>query len=356
MTGFKFKTKAKAILLLWASCLFFSCNTDDDNGTDTDNGNGNGNGVDIDMVYVGGGTYQMGDWLEAPKIPAGSHNVKDITDVSQNGTGDHGTDMTFDARDLHNVTLSAFYISETEVTFTLFDRFCNETGITLKDDEGWGREDRPAIYVTWLEAVLFCNWLSEKNGYEKCYTINGDGGYSVIWDDTKNGYRLPTEAEWEYAARGGPYMSYGDNGHGNIFSGTLNDLENYTWYRSNSYIVDVENIDEGRSHPVKGKLPNELGLYDMSGNVWEWCWDFYDPDYYTDCMPGCTDPRGPPTPYVHTGMSFEFTYAHVLRGGSWGNYPYFLRNTFRFFSLNQVLNKDPDYTNWRIGFRVCRNG
>ena len=302
------------------------------------------------MVKVEGGSFDMGDWEEAYILEDGYDNIKDVTDGLI-----HGQDLTYDQRTIHSVTLNDFYIAATEITFEEFDIYCNDTGDSLRTDEGWGRADYPILHVTWIDALKYCNWLSEKEGLDPCYTING---YEAECDFTKNGFRLPTEAEWEYAARGGHLLNRELNdGHGNIYSGTSNFsvLEDYCWFNVNSdWDPDTK---EGHSSATAQKLPNELGLHDMSGNVWEWCWDFYSPDYYDYCVENpdeCDNPKGP------VGPDDKGAYpTHVLRGGSWGNYHMFVKTVFRFFSKNQVLNcqTNPEYqySNWRIGFRVCKN-
>jgi len=140
----------------------------------------------------------------------------------------------------------------------------------------------PVEQVSWFDVVGFCNGLSVKEGFEPCYTISGT---SVTCDFSKNGYRLPTEAEWEYAAKGGR------SSRGYKYAGA-NDVGEVGWYSANS----------GRTaHPVGGKQANELGLYDMSGNEYEWCWDWYG-GYSAGPE---TDPRGPSST----------TLLRVLRGG-----------------------------------------
>ncbi|MFW6122182.1 MAG: formylglycine-generating enzyme family protein, partial [Petrotogales bacterium] len=132
------------------------------------------------------------------------------------------------------------------------------------------------------------------------------------------GYRLPTEAEWEYAARGG------NKSNGYKYAGS-NDPDEVAWYWDNS---------GGHTHEVGTKKPNELGIYDMSGNVWEWCQDWYDSDYYEE---------SPKTnPYNHEMGSYR-----VSRGGSWYFYASFVRVADRYRS-------NPDVTNVSFGFRVCR--
>ncbi|MEU2296706.1 formylglycine-generating enzyme family protein [Streptomyces antibioticus] len=117
---------------------------------------------------------------------------------------------------------------------------------------------RPVEGVSWWDAVHFCNALSRREGLTPAYRVP-PGGESVTWDDTADGYRLPTEAEWEHACRAGTEgPRYGP-------------LDDIAWHRGNS---------GERIHTVGGRLPNAWGLYDMLGNVWEWCWDLYDPEVY----------------------------------------------------------------------------
>ncbi|WP_327118140.1 formylglycine-generating enzyme family protein [Nocardia sp. NBC_01730] len=118
----------------------------------------------------------------------------------------------------------------------------------------------PVTDVSWTEAVRFCNLLSDAAGLNRCYTIGADlDARDVVCDHAADGYRLPSEAEWEYACRAGTSdVRYGD-------------LDEIAWYRDNS---------GGAVQDVATKAPNAWGLYDMIGNVWEWCWDVYDPEVY----------------------------------------------------------------------------
>ena len=153
-----------------------------------------------------------------------------------------------------------FSILATEVTQELYESVMGENPSEFK-----GEKDLPVEKVSWVDAVSFCNELSKKEGLDPVYSINGvtnvyrwgvgnDISEKIEWDEEANGYRLPTMEEWQYAAKGGQEFKY---------SGSDN-LDEVGWYSENS----------GRkTHPVAQKAPNGYGLYDMSGNVWEWCWD-----------------------------------------------------------------------------------
>ena len=194
-------------------------------------------GVEFKMVAVKGGTFQMG-----------------ATSEQQNPFGDE--------RPVHSVTLSNYYIGETEVTQALWQAVMGSNPSSFT-----GNSQRPVECVSWDDCQTFISRLNSKTGMN---------------------FRLPTEAEWEYAARGG------NRSNKTQYSGSSN-IENVAWYDSNS---------GSTTHPVKGKSPNELGLYDMSGNVWEWCSDWYSSDYYSNSPHN--NPQGP-----SSGS------CRVLRGGSW---------------------------------------
>ncbi len=202
------------------------------------------------------------------------------------GTFEMGsTEDVLDAQPPHMVTLTRdYYMAATEVTFEVYDLFAKESRARKAADFGWGRGNLPVVDVLWIEAVRFCNWLSNKDGFRPVYQIQGG---QVTWLQDANGYRLPTEAEWEYAARGGPVAD------AHRFAGG-DDPADVAWFYDNSGL---------KNHPVGLKKPNSFGLFDMSGNVSEYCWDWsapYDPGGKAE-----TDPVGP-----RTGTT------RAVRGGS----------------------------------------
>jgi formylglycine-generating enzyme required for sulfatase activity len=194
--------------------------------------------------------------------------------------------------------------------------------------------DDPMVMVSWYGAASYCNWRSSAEGYENCYNLS-------TWecDFSKHGYRLATEAEWEYAARGGensPYYRF-------PWGDTINhDYANY-YANGSAYSYDTSPYTTYTFHPDwnDGIYPytapggsfsaNGYGLYDMAGNVWEWCNDWYDEDYY-DVSP-FDNPAGPASG----------TY-RVLRGGSWYYYAYHCRVAYRYSGT-------PGYRYYHVGFR-----
>jgi formylglycine-generating enzyme required for sulfatase activity len=149
----------------------------------------------------------------------------------------------------------------------------------------WKGDTLPVEQVSWYDCVEFCNKLSQKEGLTPCYSGSGT---SITCDWTANGYRLPTEAEWEFAARGG------NQSKGYKYSGS-NDIANVAWYNRNS---------GSKPHIVGGKQANELGIHDMSGNVWEWNWD----------LDGAYPSYAQTNPHGAVNMSNT-----VFHGGSWVN-------------------------------------
>ena len=211
----------------------------------------------------------------------------------------------------HQVSVGAFYIGATEVTQAQYKAVMGDNPSNFKGD------DLPVESVSWHDAVAFCNKLSEREGLSTVYTINGN---NVTAELNTKGYRLPTEAEWEYAAKGcGASGSLAVNA---VYAGSAN-LADVAWYSGNSGY---------RTHPVGQKKANALGLYDMAGNVWEWCWDIYG-NYPSGSQ---RDPMGAPSGG-----------GRVFRGGSWGSVARHLRTALRY-------DIDPGSGDDDLGFRLAR--
>lgn len=242
------------------------------------------------MILLPGGTIEMGDtWGR------GLANEKPV----------------------HGVKVAPFYLGAYEVTFEEYDKFCRESGRLQPTDNGWGRGDMPIINIGWYDAVAYCNWLSKQQRLKQVYTIEG---FNVSADWSANGYRLPLESEWEYAARGAR------KGQAWQFSGS-GSADEVAWYRNNA---------ADKPHAVGLKRANELGLYDMSGNVAEWCWNWMAP--YPNTNEKASE--------LAEG-SAEFLKVH--RGGS------FQSQTFR-VRVSSREASSPSSRLDQVGFRVARNG
>ena len=224
----------------------------------------------------------------------------------------------YDESPAHLVTLNDFYIGQFEVSIEEYTGFCKTAGFDLPQ----GELNMPATNVSWYEAVLYCNWLSRLNHLEKYYIIIRDEKkktFKVDYKKTANGYRLPTEAEWEYAARGGVNLRNFAYSGGNI-AGEV------AWY-----------MDTGKTlQPVGEKYANDLELYDMSGNCQEWCFDVYNEKYYE------SSPKENPICEDFAGS------VRVSRGGNFNGHEETLRITKRFYN-------SPDFKDATLGFRVARN-
>ena len=257
----------------------------------------------MEMVRIRAGTFTMG----SPSSEADSYDNERLP---------------------HTVTLSAFWMGKYEVTQA---QYLAVMGTNPSSSFGVGN-NYPVYYVSWYDAIVFCNKLSMKEGLSPAYSISNSTdpddwgtvpwGNNAAWDAVQivygsNGYRLPTEAQWEYACRAGKQTPW------HTASGTDSDLGNYAWYSPNS---------SSMAHEVGLKSPNAFGLYDMHGNVWEWCWDRYGAyDNGTQ-----TDPTG----------AASGTY-RVDRGGSWDSAGQSLRSARR-------DNGGPSNSSNRVGFRLVR--
>lgn len=217
----------------------------------------------------------------------------------------------------HPVTLRSYLIGKREVTQA---EYASVMGTNPSHFQG---DNRPVEMVSWYDAVRYCNALSAQEGLTAAYAIDGE---NVTWNREADGYRLPTEAEWEYACRAGTTSPFS--------TGRNITVEQSNWYSSYPYI-EGEGGGAYRRQTVEVTEfeANPWGLNNMHGNVSEWCWDRYGA-YGTQAQ---TDPAG-----AETGRN------RVARGGGWYDYAKHVRSAYRSVA-------PPDYTDYKRGFRVARN-
>lgn len=216
-----------------------------------------------------------------------------------------------DEMPVHRVWISSFYMDRFEVTQDQFKKY------QLPDPSHFKNPRHPLEQINWTDAALYCNERSRAEGLEPCYD-------EETWqcDFEANGYRLPTEAEWEYACRAGASSKYS-------FGDDVQKLKVYAWFADNS---------SGRTHPVGQRKPNPWGLYDMHGNVTEWCNDLYSKDYYRQSPQ--RDPKGP-----SEGKE------RILRGGAWNSSANSCRSSYR---AGDPSIDDTCLASDAIGFRCVR--
>ncbi len=211
-------------------------------------------------------------------------------------------------------------MAATETTRWQYNLFCAATGYVKPEIPDWGSNGaNPIVNVSWYDAVTYANWLSIARGLQPVYIIDSVGRSQLNWSITadlaQNGYRLPSEYEWQYAATHAGRDTFD-------YAGSHN-LDEVGWYWENS---------GNCTYSVAARKANGLGLYDMSGNVWEWCWDWYKSDYSSELA---TNPTG------RGKGSYR-----VNRGGSWINYAEYCRTSIRGYT-------SPGNRNDILGFRLA---
>jgi formylglycine-generating enzyme required for sulfatase activity len=225
----------------------------------------------------------------------------------------------------HEASIESFYMSAREVSVKEFRQFIEATGYqtnaeqsgglvyragerawVIKKDANWRKpyidqadDDYPVVQISWYDAVEYCNWKSQNEGRGNAYIINGS---EVTWDRTADGYRLPSEAEWEYACRAGSKSSYST---GDELAGAQ--------------------VDANAPTNVGSFSPNAFGLYDMHGNIAEWCWDWYT-----------------------AGPAASVSDTRVLRGGHWAHSARYARSAYRSWG-------NPYRGAYTVGFRLARS-
>ena len=293
------------IVVVIAGIIFAISNEENNRTNNTSSGENVNNNVKVEedgLILINGGTFEMG----SPES-----EMQRESDETQ-----------------HEVTVSDFYIGRYEVTQSEYEQVMGENPSNF---EG---ENLPVENITWYDAIEYCNRLSQQEGLTPVYTIDGE---IVSWDRAANGYRLPTEAEWEYSARAGTTTPF--NTETSISDEEANYYGHYPYGIEKNYFSQ-ENLETEPGQyrqttvEVDSFSPNNWGLYNIHGNVAEWCFDYYG-EYD---LKNTDNPSGPTTGTLR-----------VNRGGGWNDYAKHLRSAYR-------ASTTPDQGMSNIGFRVARNG
>jgi formylglycine-generating enzyme required for sulfatase activity len=288
------------------------------------------------MILISGGSYKMGDF----------------------------TGQSFaNERPVHDVILDSFYMSKYQLTVGEFGDFVKESGYITDCEKKKGakiwsvengkqkydfdslaswkyegyvpNDNQPVTFVSWIDASNYCNWRSTRENLKCCYEIIGD---SVFWDKSAKGYRLLTEAEWEFAARSGGKnykFAWGNDSIPMINGQKATNIKDETVQKAlpNNDMKHWKGYEDGYiySSPVGSFAPNELGLYDICGNVYEWCWDWFDDNYYSESP--VNNPDGPATGKVRVcrniGYACPIQYVGTTHRGKGGTNSFFENVGFR---------------------------